>query len=138
MIINRDNSKNAYIKDTIEIGIENAYNLTNTTMFKNIRGFRIPESNVLRNKYRQVIDGLCIELKFTSDEFSKYRYRPKTLSLALYGTVDLWHTLMWLNNIPSATQFDVETLRVIDPKHLKEIRMILEKESENLIATRRT
>jgi len=41
---------------------------------------------------------------------SKYKYRPDYLSYDYYGTVILWEMLMYINNVFSLEDFDLDTV----------------------------
>lgn len=138
MFINRDVSSYSKIEEFVQTGKENAYTLENSSIYKTLDNYSFPTSNVLRDKYRHIVESFCIEIELTEDEFEPYKYRPKTLSYRLYQTVDLWHVLLWINNIPTTSQFDQCKIKIIDPNRLYDIKLILEKESENLLNSRRT
>jgi hypothetical protein len=58
-----------------------------------------------------------------------YRFKPKMLSFDLYGTTELWSSLMELNGVLSIVDFTLETPKVFHPnsfmKKLNEV-MIME------------
>lgn len=75
----------------------------------------------LTNKYRDFLDPAVEEIELTPEQYRTYRFNPKGLSLYLYGTTEYWYALLELNNKISVIEFDLETLKVFDPKKLKPI-----------------
>ena len=68
-----------------------------------------------------------------SDELLRhYIYRPKYLSLKLYGTIDLWHLILWINDLTSATQFDKSIIYVFDPERIDILERIISIEKNRL------
>lgn len=75
----------------------------------------------LTNKYKDYLSVAVEEVEFTPEQYRTYRFNPKGLSLFLYGTTEYWYALLELNNKVSVIEFDLETLKVYDPKKLKPI-----------------
>lgn len=51
-------------------------------------------------------------ITLTNEEFYKYKYNPKRLSYDVYGTTELWSMILDLNELYSATQFNLRTLKL--------------------------
>ena len=49
-------------------------------------------------------------ITLTNEEFYKYKYNPKRLSYDVYGTTELWSMILDLNELYSATQFNLSSL----------------------------
>lgn len=75
----------------------------------------------LTNKYRDYLDVAVEEVELSPEQYRTYRFNPKGLSLFLYGTTEYWYALLELNNKVSVIEFDLETLKVYDPKKLRPI-----------------
>ena len=90
---------------------------------------KIPWHSVTR-QYMDVFSNAVIVLNLGDVERVKYRYKPKRLSNDLYGTTELWSTLLELNGCASLIDFNLERpLKVFDPKEFKRLLnevMILE------------
>lgn len=61
--------------------------------------------------YELSYQALSIEL--STDEFNKYKYRPKLLSSDVYGTTDLYYMLLKLNNLYSIKQFNINPVLML-------------------------
>lgn len=90
---------------------------------------KIPFDSITK-KYMDFLSKSAIPATFNDTEISTYRYKPKRLSLDLYGTTELWHALLELNNIYSVVEFTLEKqIMVFEPKTVKKLLnevMILE------------
>jgi len=119
----------ASIPEFIKAGINNSYTLHNTNIhFYTDDGYNLAFENVFRNKYRSIIMSNLLKLTFTDEEFNKYKYRPKLLSLDLYDTTDLWHILIWINDFESIADFNKKTIKILNPEALTILNHIVEME----------
>jgi len=133
-MINNKAHREYLIKSFISKGIENSLTLDNTNLKTNVNGIIIPVQNILRQKYRGIILQNCIEIELDGATFEIYKYKPKMLSLKLYGTTDLWHMILWLNNMTSVTEFKTKKLLLLDPDAMSTINKIIDREKDNLNA----
>lgn len=128
-----DLSKEANIKNVISTGVDNSLILDNlNTYITFFDGFSLPSMNVLFEKYRGVILENCVKLSLTDKLFDVYKYRPKYLSLKLYGYIDLWHLILWVNDMTTVTQFNKKIIYVFDPDAIHILANILNIEKELL------
>ena len=81
---------------------------------------KIPYKSIIR-EYLPFFESIIVELPLTPEEVIDYRYKPKKLSYDLYGTTELWSSLLELNNVYSVIDFDLEKVRVFDPKELPKL-----------------
>lgn len=81
---------------------------------------KIPYKSIIR-EYLPFFESIVVELPLTPAEVVDYRYKPKKLSYDLYGTTELWSSLLELNNIYSVIEFDLEKVKVFDPKELPKL-----------------
>jgi len=51
-------------------------------------------------------------MNFTDNDFRKYKFQPKKLSLILYQTTELWSLLLKLNNMSSILEFTKKDILV--------------------------
>lgn len=82
------------------------------------RNIEIPLSS-LTNKYRDFLSTIVTAVTFSDDIVTVYKYNPKALSQALYGTTELWNDLLILNNCVSVVDFTPTTVKAYDPIKLK-------------------
>ena len=59
-------------------------------------------------------------------------YRPKTMSLELYGTTELWLGLLRLNGMKNITEFHSPVIYVYSPDGIKELINIFFKREEKI------
>ena len=135
-MIQNDMTKEYSLEEIISKGPSNELALDNLFMFVNFEGFTIPQMSILFEKYRGIILDSCIRIKMSDEVLRHYIYRPKYLSLKLYGTTDLWHLILWINDLTSATQFDKSIIYVYDPDKLDVIERILSMEKNKLRESR--
>ena len=131
-MIQNDISKEYKITSVISKGLSNDLILDNINEYMDFNGFKIPSHNILYEKYRGIILENCIKITMSEEVFNAYKYRPKYLSLKLYGSTDLWHLLLWINNLTSVTQFNKKTIYVFDPDAIDIIDSIIAIESDNI------
>ena len=100
----------------------------------NQRDINFPFSSII-SKYKDFLYQIIITIELTDEEADHYQYKPKMLSEDLYGTTELWDTLLILNNATSVSEFKLKKLKLYDPTRLKayinEI-MLLEEENGNI------
>lgn len=59
-------------------------------------------------------------------------YKPKLLSLELYGTTELWLSLLRVNNMKNVTEFHLPIIKVYNPYALKEIIKVFFKREKKM------
>lgn len=52
-------------------------------------------------------------------------YQPKSVSLELYGTTELWLSLLRVNNMRNITEFHLPIIKIYNPTDIKELITIL-------------
>ena len=77
---------------------------------------------------------IMIEVPMEDTDWISYEYNPKKLSMDLYGTVDLWRTILQENNMNHPGQFcKLRTIRIPDPVRFKKhVTTIYELKNEYL------
>lgn len=78
--------------------------------------FRIPTNDFFL-KHRKELESSLIFYSIPETMF----YKPKLLSLELYGTTELWLALLRANNMKNVTEFHYPYIKVYDPDRLKEL-----------------
>lgn len=130
---NIDTTKKYNIEDFINTGKDNSYNLENTNFYNEIDGIQIPVKSIFFETYRGLILNNCIKVKMSDKKLNRYRYRPKLLSYDLYGTTDLWHLILWINNMYSVTQFNESSIYIFNPDKLNLLVRIINNETSDII-----
>lgn len=78
--------------------------------------------------YTYTIQDRIFQITFDEEQYRRYRFRPKTLSNDLYGTIELATSIMRLNGCVSITEFDFSRVKVFDTEFAESLRDILNKE----------
>lgn len=79
-------------------------------------------------KYRKELEP-TIQYYNVSD---RYFYQPKTLALDLYGTTEMWLSLLRVNNMRNITEFHLPVIKIYNPTDVKELINILFKREGKL------
>lgn len=114
------------ITDFIEKGKE--YDLSHGKLSANIyikdlgngRTINIPFNSMI-SKYRDYFTDHILNIPLTEEEQEKYKYNPKKLSYDLYGTVEFWSLILYINECASMLDFDLERVSLIPADEIREI-----------------
>lgn len=74
--------------------------------------------NIVLDKMLDVIRAGSKIRAFTDDELNKYRFRPKYLSLDIYGVTDYWWIIMAVNGMTNDSEFENFFTLLIPDKEL--------------------
>lgn len=100
----------------------------------NERYVKFPFSSII-NKYKDFLYNIIQTIELSEEEQDYYQFKPKMLSEDLYGTTELWDTILILNDVVSVSEFKPKKLKLYDPskfkKYLNEI-MLMEEEIGNI------
>lgn len=113
-----------YIRDLINDGIDAEISYRNLhppliiSNKKTDESIKVPYLS-LTNKYRDFLEPFVIEVNLIPEEEILYKFKPKLLSLELYGTTELWASLLELNNMISIIEFRPKKIKVYDPDGFK-------------------
>lgn len=125
------------IRDTIELGKELEIT-SNTLHYKKVitnsnnEKFIFSISSIF-DKYYELMKERTMTIELTDDEYRKYIYKPKLLSLDLYGTTELDFLLLRLNNMTSCIYFNKQTFKVFDKDITTLLNEIMIHEHDNYI-----
>lgn len=103
---------------TQEISYRNLNGRVYINNLSNNEVIRIPLNSVM-GEYRYFLEPYMVEITMNDEELYLYQYKPKSLSYKLYGTTELWSTLLMINNCVSKIDFDKAKIKVLDPKRIK-------------------
>jgi hypothetical protein len=132
-MINNKTDQEYRIKQFIELGSENSLTLDNTSLLTETQGVTFPTYNILRQKYRGIILENSLQIELDDNLLNYYKYKPKLLSLKLYNTTELWHLLLWLNNMTSIMQFSQKKMVVFNPDAMDVLNKIIQRESDLIL-----
>lgn len=80
--------------------------------FKTTLGDMIIPYQTLVCRYRNILNPYIKEITFNDSDYNKYYQKPKLLSTDLYGTPELWSSILYINNMVSVTNFTKRTVKV--------------------------
>lgn len=75
----------------------------------------------IMDTYLPELKELAIVVVLSDEEYDKYVYNPKRLAYDVYGSTDLYHIIMQLNNIANIRDFDMKRLLMLRKSDLMEI-----------------
>ena len=117
------------IPTTVSEQIQNALNAevsyrklhNHAIIVNNQRGdaIRISIDSII-DKYRYLLEQYIYQYTIPENEFKMFKWNPKMLSYNLYDTTEYWYLLLAINNCVSKIDFVNNTIKIIDPKKLKE------------------
>lgn len=125
------------IKETVELGKELEIT-SNTLHYKKVitnsnnENFIFSISSIF-DKYYELMKERTMTIELTDAEYRKYIYKPKLLSLDLYGTTELDFLLLRLNNMTSCIYFNKQTFKVFDKDITTLLNEIMIHENTNYI-----
>lgn len=82
------------------------------------RRIRFPFSSIV-SKYKDFLYNIIIDIELNDEEQAMYLYKPKLLSEDLYGTTELWDTILILNNCQSVIDFKPKLISIYNPEEFK-------------------
>ena len=108
------------LTDLIQEGKNNPYRKKDYSKFIQLGNNILTVGGNFIDKYWDFIEANKIKVNLEKDgSYIKYKYRPKDLSLLLYGTEELYYILLRLNNISHETEFIKKIIYVADRKSIK-------------------
>lgn len=66
----------------------------------------------LLDKYTDLINDHVTTVTLSDAEYAKYKFQPKLMCYDTYGTTEIWSSLLRINNLMSASQFTLQTLKM--------------------------
>lgn len=86
----------------------------------------------LIDKYQDFMSKIIIDYEMTDEEFIKYKFQPKRFCMDMYGTTELWSTLLRINNMVSAIQFTNKKIKAFTQDIFDVLNEILILEDDRL------
>lgn len=83
-------------------------------------------------KYIDFLDDYIVEVEMSDAEFSKYMFQPRLLSYELYGTTELWSSILAINNITHSADFKIQKLKLFKSNIFDFINEILVLENREI------
>ena len=129
-----NNSKIQTLSDFVRYGRTSSFSIPNVSFLtKNDNIVYLDE--VAYAKYHDLIMNNSVMLDLTTSQYNKYRLDPKFLSNELYGTPNLYHLILYLNNV-SEFEFDLKRIRLLNYSAINDVlKLILSHEEDNINKT---
>lgn len=113
MITGRETTMSAYIDNYKNEAIS-----FSTLHYKKVdpsgHGLVIHNDVGIWDKFKDTFKENVITVTLTPEEKLKYYCNPKAFSMKLYGTTELWFLILQLNEMYSAVEFQIDTVKVYD------------------------
>lgn len=90
----------------------------------------------LLTQYRYFLKKHIVILTLTDEQYLNYRFKPKSLSYDLYGTIEMASMLLSINNVVSVSEFDFKKVKVFDSGIKDFINEVLNKEKAKITANK--
>lgn len=126
-MLSTDKIENTYtVEDFIELGKDiddiqySKYSILSKASSDVKNPIIYPEHNVIYD-YEEEFKKLAEKIEMTEEEFLKYRYKPKLLSYDLYGSTELYFTILFINGTCDIKDFNRKTIKLIKKSYMIEL-----------------
>lgn len=68
------------------------------------------------SKYLHTLQPFIVDFEFTDEELYLYKFQPKRFCLDIYDTMELWSSILYINNMVSITEFNRKKIKVFTPQ----------------------
>ena len=65
------------------------------------------------NDYMDELKDQVVKVKFTDDQYRRYRFKPKLLCHDIYGNTEIYFVILLLNGIADVKEFDFNVVKMI-------------------------
>lgn len=111
------------IEELIEEGAKEPYSpdklCYKTVVTENNKSIVIPTESFIDKYYDIIRNEYAEKMTMTDEDYDKYKYNPKRLSYDSFGTVELWHLILRINNMSSVLEFNKRTIYMVDDLFLE-------------------
>ena len=80
---------------------------------KSIDGTQLLNTANVLNDYRDELLEVSLDVNLSNEEYLKYRYKPKSLALYLYGSTEYYYIILFLNQMASPKEFNRRRIKLI-------------------------
>lgn len=85
------------------------------------------------NDYYDDMKRLSVVIELTDEQYNQYKFRPKLLADYLYGNGELSFIILMINELISAKDFDLRTLKLISKSKLNDFLTLVRSAETNFI-----
>ena len=117
----------------LQIAEGNAYNISNARLHSH-QVLAVDNDKLVINylsrltNYQYPLSSKIVTITLDTDQYLKYRFRPKTMSWDFYGTIELATALMRINGCVSISEFNFSKLKVFDSSIIEDLIEVMNKE----------
>ncbi|MGL5750016.1 MAG: baseplate wedge protein 53, partial [Paraclostridium sp.] len=72
----------------------------------------------LLNDYKDEIISRCVTIKMSNEEFLRYQYKPRLLAYDIYGDVELFFIILFVNNLCNVKEFNNKRVKMLKKEDL--------------------
>ena len=91
----------------------------------------IPYHNVI-TKFYKVLKDYIVDVTLSDEELHRYYQQPKLFCYDTYGTPELTYSLLYINNMPSITEFKKKKIKVFTDDILDIVNELMALNEEDL------
>lgn len=102
-----------------------------TTNMRTKEKIIVPTDYILTG-YTGILQDYITTKTFTTEELMSYKFKPKLFCLDTYGTIELWSSILRINSMVSATDFNKQTIKIYTNDILEVINKILIAEKQTI------
>lgn len=99
-------------------GINDTYTYYNFSAIETKGDIQILISNILEEDYINELKQLSETYEMDDKQFNKFKYKPQLLSIASYGTPELYFIILLVNDMLDKKEFDRKTIKMISKDNL--------------------
>lgn len=126
-----NNSNIQTLTDFVRYGKTSSFSIPNVSFLTKVDNIVFLDE-LAYVKYNDLILDNSVMLDLTTQEYNKYRLEPKKLSYDIYGTPNLYHLILYLNNV-SEFEFDLKRIRLLNYSSVNDVlKLILAHEEDNI------
>ena len=123
------------LSEFILLGRNNAASYQKLSYVQPFNDIKFPIFNVITYDYLKEFKDAAVTINLTDDEFDKYKYKPRLLSLDLYGSTELFFIILAINGMASEKEFSLQTIKLIPVDTLKQmVQQVYSNEKQNIEA----
>lgn len=102
---------------------------------KNNKNIIVPDCNIF-TEYKEDLESIIKTYTMSDSEKIKWAYNPKLLSYELYGTTEFWFLILSINELHSATEFNINPIKIFDTSLPNILGRILNLETNSISENR--
>lgn len=111
-----------YMADTlseyIDRGSNDTYTYYNFSAVETEEDMQILISNILEDDYMSILKQIADTYEMTDEQYNKFKYKPELLSIASYGTPELYFIILIVNDMLDKKEFDRRIIKMVNKDDL--------------------